>query len=85
MLPKYIGVISEYGLSQHQLELKLVRGEKRRRCRKELAFKKYQEQAERTVANEEAFAKWLKSKLAKTRKKYVNRFDDINGKKNKTG
>lgn len=75
MLPKYVGHFSEYGLSQQQLQTKMVRGERRRQTRQQVAFQKYQEERERTRLNEEAFARWMRLKVAKLPKnKYANRY-----------
>lgn len=76
ILPRYAGDKSEYGLSKHQMQMKMIRGEKQRRRRQESAFRKYQEEVERCRANEEAFAQWLKEKLTVPRNKFVNRYDD---------
>lgn len=76
ILPRYAGDVSEYGLSKHQMQMKLIRGEKQRRRRQEFAFLRYQEEVKRCRANEEAFSQWLKEKLRVPRNKYANRYDD---------
>lgn len=76
-LPKYMGDVSEYGLSRDQLEMKRERQERRRRNRQEVAYRKYQLEVERIRLNEESFAKWMRMKLSKMpRNKYANRYDD---------
>lgn len=76
LLPNYIGDLQcEYGLSRQQLVMKNLRQENKRRQREELAFQKYEKELERSRANEEAFARWLRNKVPKN--KYVNRYDEI--------
>lgn len=75
-LPRYTGEVSEYGLSKDQLQVKSENRMRRRRCRQESAFQRYQQEAEKIRLNEEAFARWMRLKYSKLPKnKYANRYD----------
>lgn len=75
-LPRYMGEVSEYGLSKDQLQVKTENRLRRRRYRQESAFRRYQQEVEKIRLNEEAFARWMRLKHSKLPKnKYANRYD----------
>lgn len=76
-LPEYCGVVSEYGLTKRQLQLKQEYQERHKMHQRIIAYKDFKKAQQRSQRNEEAFALWTKNKLSQLpRNKYANRYDE---------
>lgn len=60
-LPSYNGVVSEYGLTEEQIERKRIKRERKEKRRREKLIRNEEDKIQRDMYNEEIFCAWLKS------------------------
>lgn len=74
-LPRYIGYLSQYGLSKDQLERREANLRREQQRNEQRRIKRQQTTEHKSEINEQAFKKWLENKQRTTKSKHKNMFN----------